>query len=228
MRIKRDAVSFALVIHKRQCGRKTNAYRFSQLMRMGKCYVVYFLSFHKTIIHFKNKIQMKKLKIEATPSAGVGTTKPANSLEVLSIKTTAGIIETMSQEQYVRFNNGLSKNTIQINLGGAVDIGGCGMIITSDDTIHVGPNAIGNSEPMEKLRIDANGKHIWPGITNPTAKLEVKDGYDTIFFSHDKDLKEVLKLCPNGDIFVHGKLITNEIQVVEALKEFLTSQGFSF
>ena len=37
---------------------------------------------------------------------------------------------------------------------------------------------------------------------------------------------EILKLCENGDIFVKGKLIENDKEVVEALREFLHLQGF--
>ena len=37
---------------------------------------------------------------------------------------------------------------------------------------------------------------------------------------------EMLKLCANGDIFVKGKLIENDKEVVSALREFLKTQGF--
>lgn len=50
---------------------------------------------------------------------------------------------------------------------------------------------------------------------------------DTVFFSMDKNRNEILKLCPNGDIFVKGRLAENDKQVVEALKEWLNNQGFS-
>lgn len=50
---------------------------------------------------------------------------------------------------------------------------------------------------------------------------------DTVFFSIDKNRNEILKLCPNGDIFVNGRLAENDKQVVDALKEWLNSQGFS-
>ena len=50
---------------------------------------------------------------------------------------------------------------------------------------------------------------------------------DTVFFSMDKNRNEILKLCPNGDIFVKGRLAENDKQVVDALKEWLNSQGFS-
>jgi hypothetical protein len=50
---------------------------------------------------------------------------------------------------------------------------------------------------------------------------------DTVFFSVDKNRNEILKLCPNGDIFVKGRLAENDKQVVDAFKEWLNSQGFS-
>ncbi len=50
---------------------------------------------------------------------------------------------------------------------------------------------------------------------------------DTVFFSMDKNRNEILKLCPNGDIFVKGRLAENDKQVVDAFKEWLNSQGFS-
>jgi hypothetical protein len=37
---------------------------------------------------------------------------------------------------------------------------------------------------------------------------------------------EILKLCANGDIFVKGKLVENDKEVVGALREFLISQQF--
>ena len=49
---------------------------------------------------------------------------------------------------------------------------------------------------------------------------------NTIFFMQDKGTNEILKLCENGDIFVKGRLAENDKEVVDALKEFLKSQGF--
>tara|TARA_B110000503_G_C6765184_1_gene257106 strand:- start:56 stop:271 length:216 start_codon:yes stop_codon:yes gene_type:complete len=36
----------------------------------------------------------------------------------------------------------------------------------------------------------------------------------------------ILELKGNGDIFVKGKLIENDIEVVDALREFLKTQGY--
>jgi hypothetical protein len=50
---------------------------------------------------------------------------------------------------------------------------------------------------------------------------------NTIFFQQvDRDYKEILKLCENGDIFVKGRLAENDKEVVDALREFLKWQGF--
>ena len=45
----------------------------------------------------------------------------------------------------------------------------------------------------------------------------------TVLFSNER--KEMLKLCPNGDIFVHGRLADNDKQVVDALRDFLRSKS---
>ena len=37
--------------------------------------------------------------------------------------------------------------------------------------------------------------------------------------------EEILKFEKNGDIFLHGKLIENDLQVIEGFKEFLKNQG---
>jgi len=44
--------------------------------------------------------------------------------------------------------------------------------------------------------------------------------FDTIFNSKNG---EILKLCNSGDIYVRGKLIENDKEVVEALRDFLKS-----
>jgi hypothetical protein len=48
---------------------------------------------------------------------------------------------------------------------------------------------------------------------------------NTIVFTEDKGITPILKLCQNGDIFVKGKLIENDKEVVDALREFLKFQG---
>lgn len=122
-------------------------------------------------------------------------------------------------------------------------------IIKEPGTLHKEDDPIGNSEPMEKLEIkpikpgnsagfgttppkvtlEVTGR-VWPeSLTNPTSKLIVKSPNDTIFFKmEDNKNEEVIRLCFNGDILVHGKLITNELQVVDALKEWMISHGVDY
>lgn len=44
---------------------------------------------------------------------------------------------------------------------------------------------------------------------------------NAIIFSQENVKKPILKLAANGDIFVKGKLIKNDLEVVVALREFL-------
>ena len=48
---------------------------------------------------------------------------------------------------------------------------------------------------------------------------------NTIRFFTDEN-NEIIKLCYNGDIFVKGKLIENDKEVVDAMREFLKTQGY--
>ncbi len=41
----------------------------------------------------------------------------------------------------------------------------------------------------------------------------------------DNGVREILKICGNGDIFVKGRLAENDKEVVDALREFLKGQG---
>lgn len=70
---------------------------------------------------------------------------------------------------------------------------------------------------MAKFRNKAEEVNI-PVPTNPAQ--------DTVFYMQDKDRTEVLKLCENGDIFVKGRLVENDKEVINAFREFLKSHGF--
>ena len=48
---------------------------------------------------------------------------------------------------------------------------------------------------------------------------------NTIRFFTDEN-NEIIKLCYNGDIFVKGKLIENDKEVVDAMREILKTQGY--
>jgi len=43
---------------------------------------------------------------------------------------------------------------------------------------------------------------------------------------HSIDDKEMLRFEPNGDIFIHGKLVTNDREITDGFREFLGSQGY--
>jgi hypothetical protein len=40
------------------------------------------------------------------------------------------------------------------------------------------------------------------------------------------EVTEIIKLCTNGDIFIKGKLIENDKEVVDAMREFLIGCGY--
>ncbi len=40
------------------------------------------------------------------------------------------------------------------------------------------------------------------------------------------DNKEILRFEPNGNIFIHGKLVTNDREITDGFREFLGQQGF--
>jgi hypothetical protein len=48
---------------------------------------------------------------------------------------------------------------------------------------------------------------------------------NNISFTVTSAIVPILELRGNGDILVKGKVIENDIEVVQALREFLTSQG---
>lgn len=47
---------------------------------------------------------------------------------------------------------------------------------------------------------------------------------DTIWF-HAHEGEEVLKFCPNGDIYIWGRLAENDKEVVQGMRDFLTSHN---
>jgi hypothetical protein len=42
-----------------------------------------------------------------------------------------------------------------------------------------------------------------------------------VFYVNNDGQNEILKLCANGDIFVKGRLVENDLEVVEGLRKFL-------
>jgi hypothetical protein len=53
---------------------------------------------------------------------------------------------------------------------------------------------------------------------------EMTEDTDIVFFSNDAE--EILRLCDNGDIYVHGNLVENDQDVVDGLREFLKKSGY--
>lgn len=52
---------------------------------------------------------------------------------------------------------------------------------------------------------------------------EITEDTDIVFFSNDAE--EIVRLCDNGDIFVHGRLADSDKAVVDGLREFLKKSG---
>lgn len=48
-----------------------------------------------------------------------------------------------------------------------------------------------------------------------------KEELETNTISFNIKEEPIIKLCPNGDIFVKGKLVENDIEVVEGMREFI-------
>ena len=44
---------------------------------------------------------------------------------------------------------------------------------------------------------------------------------NTITFHTGDETEPILKLCQNGDIFIKGKLVENDLEVVEGMRKFL-------
>lgn len=48
---------------------------------------------------------------------------------------------------------------------------------------------------------------------------------DNIVFTVENGAREVIRLAANGDIFVHGRLIENDKEIVEGFRDFLRQAG---
>ena len=44
---------------------------------------------------------------------------------------------------------------------------------------------------------------------------------NTIIFHVGNETEPILKLCQTGDIFIKGKLVDNDLEVVEGMRKFL-------
>ena len=59
-----------------------------------------------------------------------------------------------------------------------------------------------------------------------TLKSELPPNNITFFTNNNRIENPILELKGNGDIFVKGKLVENDKEVVDAMREFLGHQGF--
>jgi hypothetical protein len=44
---------------------------------------------------------------------------------------------------------------------------------------------------------------------------------NTLIFHSGNETEPTIKLCQNGDIFIKGKLVENDLEVVEGMRKFL-------
>jgi len=81
----------------------------------------------------------------------------------------------------------------------------------------------------EKAEYDQNGNQIYYENSNgriidnrpkpETTILDIEP--NTLIFHSGNETEPILKLCQNGDIFIKGKLVENDLEVVEGMREFL-------
>lgn len=87
-----------------------------------------------------------------------------------------------------------------------------------DNKREIGEVILVNKETGEKINLHP----IDAEVVNKANKVEVYEP-DIIFLG--KDNLEILRLKNNGDIYVKNKLIENDSEVVNGLREFLFSHG---
>lgn len=100
----------------------------------------------------------------------------------------------------------------------------------------------------DKLQLILNAYNLEDNMTSEEAIKQINDLFaapkdvEIKFSTPEKELEPnsivfhptarnpVLKLCPNGDIFVNGKLAKNDLEVVEGMKDFLkgNSQNYGY
>jgi len=55
-------------------------------------------------------------------------------------------------------------------------------------------------------------------------KMDLKIEHETknnIILFHTDEITEIIKLCNNGDIYIRGKLVENDKEVVNGMRDFL-------
>lgn len=66
-----------------------------------------------------------------------------------------------------------------------------------------------------------------PTITDNGYKLPINSNESESYITFRDDVNEILKLCSNGDIYVNGRLTSNDIEVVEGMRQFLIVAGYN-
>lgn len=65
-----------------------------------------------------------------------------------------------------------------------------------------------------------------PTITDNGYKLPINSNESESYITFRNDINEVIKLCPNGDIYVNGRLASNDLEVVAGMRQFLIVAGY--
>lgn len=82
----------------------------------------------------------------------------------------------------------------------------------------IGADPISDERKMEMpIPWDAGPNTLNPIVTLTNSDIEA----NTIVFYVDSGKTEALKLSGNGDIYVHGRLVENDKEVVQGLRDFL-------
>jgi hypothetical protein len=72
---------------------------------------------------------------------------------------------------------------------------------------------------------EGNKDILYPALPgNLSIQPSLQPNQITFYQNSDRIVSPILELRANGDIFVKGKLIENDIEVVDAMREFLTGQ----
>lgn len=96
--------------------------------------------------------------------------------------------------------------------------------VTCDECKHLHPDvsdvtAWTVTDATDTIQIDIDPRI--PEVVSIPTIFEDTTNAGFIIFHLPKTGEEVLRLTGDGDIYVHGKLVENDIEVVQAMREFL-------
>lgn len=60
---------------------------------------------------------------------------------------------------------------------------------------------------------------------NNTLKVDASKVSPSLLQFNGHEGKEILKFMPNGDVFIYGRLATNDMEIVEGIRTFLKETG---